>query len=303
MVSSIRMDSLSLKCADAQQTFRICNRGRDFSTASSEKKTDGNTIDTILNISKEAKAKLKNWTEEGTFKKAGVTSAREQFEIDALDWKRNRSSFAENPYPLMRLDEPETYAKAEAFLKKCTECGGSGTVEGFKCWQEWGDIRHDWFRRRCFDAAGNLRNPVTGQCSMITALETRYSDSVHDTSIDVYDDCFEEEDATPWRFGTKFNVTMPVELLKELELIQNMDELSEKEKRELQEKMNKVDAAVSNMKEVEKNYEGEYMYLRFGVKLDRNANATYYANYTGCREEFGISASTPEELLEKLMSK
>ena len=94
---------------------------------------------------------------------------------------------------------------------------------------------------------------------MITALETRYSDSVHDTSIDVYDDCFEKEDATPWRFGTKFNVTMPVELLKELELIQNMDEMSEKEKRELQEKMNKVDAAVSNMKEVEKNYEGEYM--------------------------------------------
>ncbi len=138
MSKSIRMDSLVRRGSNVSSAFQIRNAKKDnLKSPGVDRADNANTVDTILNISKEAKAKLKNRTEEGTFKKAGVTSAREQFEIDALDWKRNRSSFAENPYPLMRLDEPETYAKAEAFLRKCTEYGGSGTVEGFKCWQEW----------------------------------------------------------------------------------------------------------------------------------------------------------------------
>lgn len=80
----------------------------------------GNATAAILNISKEARLKLKQRTEhDRPEKKAGVTSAREQFESEALERRTYLCEVTYNPgvgchYPeeeWMRLDEPETYAK------------------------------------------------------------------------------------------------------------------------------------------------------------------------------------------------
>ena len=63
------------------------------------------------------------------------------------------------------------------------------------------------------------------------------------------------------------------------------------------------DSFVKKMKEAERNYEGNLEELQFGVKLWKNGDVTYHANYKGCKEgKNGIIASSAEELLQKLMS-
>lgn len=43
-------------------------------------------------------------------------------------------------------------------------------------------------------------------------------------------------------------------------------------------------------------------YLRFGIKLYDSGNVSYHANYSYCADRNGISASSPEKLLEQLMA-
>ena len=57
------------------------------------------------------------------------------------------------------------------------------------------------------------------------------------------------------------------------------------------------------MKRAEKEYEGNFEWLRFGVKLWDDGRVTYHANYKGCKEKDGIMADSADELLEKLMNK
>ena len=270
----------------------------------------GNATAAILNISKEARLKLKQRTEhDRPEKKAGVTSAREQFENEALERRTYLCEVTYNPgvgchYPekeWMRLDEPETYAKYSSLELKHLHAE-RGSEDHIKYGLAASKIEWDWFNRKCRDKDGWLKNPVTGKRAVISVLEDYYSDDVHDTSFDVYDDSFSDEDASLWRFGTKFNVMLPAELLNEMELLNHFNDLTEEEQGNLSEKMEKIDAAVNNMKEAEKNYEGDLRWLRFGVKFDKDCNATYYANYTGCEDKNGIMADSPEELLDKLMA-
>lgn len=88
-----------------------------------------------------------------------------------------------------------------------------------------------------------------------------------------------------------------------MELIRNFDTRSKEKQEDLQSKFEKIDRAVNEMKQIEKEYEGDYVYLRFGVKFDEDYNVTYHANYSGCENEQGIMAYTPQELLEQLMKK
>lgn len=270
----------------------------------------GNATAAILNISKEAQLKLKQQAEhDRPEKKAGVTSAREQFESEALERRTYLCGVKFIPgvgcdYPLdewMRLDDPEAYAEYCSLESKhlSTERGSEDHVKYGRAAFE---IRNKWYWTRCFDKDGWLMNPVTGKRAVISVLEDYYSDDIHDTSFDVYDDSFSDEDASLWRFGTKFNVMLPAELLNEMELLNHFNDLTEEEQGNLSEKMEKIDAAVNNMKEAEKNYEGDLRWLRFGVKFDKDCNATYYANYTGCEDKNGIMADSPEELLDKLMA-
>ncbi len=88
-----------------------------------------------------------------------------------------------------------------------------------------------------------------------------------------------------------------------MELIRNFDTRSKEKQEDLQSKFEKIDRAVNEMKQIEKEYEGDYVYLRFGVKFDEDYNVTYHANYSGCENEQGIMGYTPQELLEQLMKK
>ena len=65
-----------------------------------------------MDISEEGRAKLENST--GSAKKAGETSTREEWEDNAAKLKRSSLYNADGSYNLtevMRLDEPDTYAK------------------------------------------------------------------------------------------------------------------------------------------------------------------------------------------------
>lgn len=311
MQNSIKMDSTFLKGAETLASSPVRYQKESHRKVSGIKAgREDNATDTILNISKEARLKLKNRAEgEETIKKAGVTSARELFEYDAIDRRNHMRGIGGAGYPSgallkewMRLDEPETYAKSEALWSMGASYGIS-TEEGRRLASESSSVRYDWFCRKCFDADGWLKNPVTGSRCVVSALEERYSDAVYNTSVDVYDESFSEQDASLWRFSTKFNVLLPIELLHDLEMLSDAERLSEEKQDQIREKMEKIDSAVNNMKEVEKNYEGDLLYLRFGVKFDQKGNATYHANYTGCENKDGISAESPGELLEKLMKK
>lgn len=307
MSTSIRMNSFTLTPSDTQNISAVHSaKNIGFHLSGTGAQNENNMVDTILNISKEARLKLKNRQDNAdAFKKAGVTSARDQWEDEALD---TRDYMRTQPQEWMRLDEPETYAKCRVLWKKYIE---SGAIyygdEGFEYFMECSRLEHDWYFRRCFDEEGNFQGPPTGVRSLISSLEARYSDSIHDTSVDLYDNSFLEKDQSPFRFGTKFNVLMPVELLRDLELLRDGGELSDREKEEAADKQQKVDAAVNDMKEMEKNYEGNLQSVRFAVKFDKGGNATYYADYAfreeGRYRRDGISAKTAEELFEELMSK
>lgn len=258
------------------------------------------TTDTILNISKEARRRLTN-RPKGPVKKSGVTSAREQFEVEALE-RRMCAQGQRCPgtmgYPnmpvldeWMRIDEPETYAKMMS------------AREDAEAQDEAALLHIDWFNRRCMGPDGWWRNPVTGQRAVMSTLEERYSDAVHDVTFDIYDESFSENDNSLWRFWTKFNVSLPIEVVRELEAIENFKELSKEEQDALQEKYEKIDKAVNEMKQVEKDYEGDYVALIFGVRFDADYNVTYHAHYSGCDNDRGIKADSAEELLKLLTTK
>ena len=257
-----------------------------------------NSTDTILNISNAGKEQLINSQNKAT-KKAGVTSAREQFEVIALNNRSDvrgekRKGLFNVGYDAvaewMKLDEPETYAEYDRLIK--SHWGGD-LQKGLRMF-------HDWERKNCFDDNGKPINPVTGKTTLISELETKYSDGIHDVSFNICHESLSDEDNSLWRFGTKFNVLLSADMLQEMEIIRNFDTLSKAQQEDLQSKFDKVDRVVNQMKQIEKDYEGVHVYLRFGVKFDEDYNVTYHANYSGCENEQGIMGYTPQELLEQL---
>lgn len=313
MSNSIKMKSFYLDQTSMQANTPVrYTKESNFKISGIQEAENSNDVDTILNISSEARLKHKNQLNaQGTVKMAGVTSAREQFEIDSLSQRNYMRGIGHGSYPSgalveewIRIDEPENYAKMHALWRQSRQSFACGNIEEARKYEsESSAIRMDWFFRKCSETDGWRKNPLTGTCSVVSALEARYSDSVHDTSIDFYDDSFSADDASLWRFSTKFNVSMPIEMLKDLELLDHMDDLSDEEKDKAQKLLDKLDAAVADMKQAELDYEGNLMFLRFGVKFDHDGNVTYHANYTGCEDKYGISADSTEELLKKLMEK
>lgn len=260
-----------------------------------------NSTDTILNISSEGKERALN-NQDKTIKKAGVTSAREQFEVIALNNRRDISGRkregllnvgTDTVEEWMRLDEPETYAEFYKLIRTSGEYREENLGKGFR-------LFHDWMRRKCFNDNGESINPVTGKTTLINQLEEKYSNGIHDVSFNICHESLSDEENSLWRFGTKFNVLLSADMLQEMEVIKNFDTLSKEQQEDLQSKFDKIDQAVNEMKQIEKDYEGDYVYLRFGVKFDEDYNVTYHANYSGCENKQGIMGYTPQELLEQL---
>lgn len=96
-----------------------------------------------------------------------------------------------------------------------------------------------------------------------------------------------------WRFSTKFNVMISTDALN---IIANGDS------KWAESIMKDINKAVGNMKQIEKNYEGNDVYLRFGARIGDDGSTTYHANFKDCKDKYGISAKDQQELLEKLKS-
>lgn len=196
-------------------------------------------------------------------------------------------------YEWMKLGDPDAYTEYDKLLRS-SEYGDH--AKGFRMF-------HDWYDKNCFNNEGKPINPVTGKITLISELETKYSDGIHDVSFNIYHESLSDKDNSLWRFGMKFNVLLSADMLQEMELITNFDSLSGEQQEDIRSKFDKIDSAVNEMKQIEKDYEGDYVYLRFGVKFNEDYNVTYHANYSGCENEQGIMGYTSQELLEQLMGK
>ena len=274
-----------------------------------EKEKSNNDDAVAVNISRESQLKYEN--NSVNVKKKGVTSARELWENDTLNYKRDsRKDFYGN-YDILeslRLDEPETYDKYMELhnvycdLRHAYE-GCSEQSEEFleiaKAACNASDVISEWRERRCM-STGRFKNPVAGSFSMVNNLEQIYSDATHDTSFNYYGKNSDSYRSSLWRYNSKFNVLLTTDMLKCLENNKKSDNKKDKEKYDSI--MGKIDNAVNEMKRAEKEYEGNFEWLRFGVKLWDDGRVTYHANYKGCKEKNGIMADSADELLEKLMN-
>ncbi len=253
--------------------------------------------DTILNISQESKLKSTYHAENRrNVKKSGVTSGREAWENDAAELKHlargYRGNVGRDWDEIMRLEAPEWYAKMEALDAKAVELGRN-TEAGDAIMRKVACMQMDFLS---FRASRNNNYPKR-QYATLDALDALYSDETHDTSFNFYSEGMLDEKSSLWRFKSKFNVLLSVNMLETL-----ATSGKDKETQEKRESLyGKIHSAVTKMKEAEKNYEGDLTYLRFGVKLWDNGNVTYHANYKGCEEKEGITANSAEELLEKVL--
>ena len=271
----------------------------------------------VVDISDEGREKLENST--GPTKKAGVTSSREVWEDNAAKLKRSSIYNSDGSYNLlevMRLDEPDTYANYMEQISKLSALAPSvfppdnppagATEEEIAAYKqaerEASRISWDWFERRCM-STGQFQVPRTGRGAALDSLEAKYSTEGHDTSFNYYTPGKQEgRNSSLWRFCSKFNVLLTSEMYKSLDRFRNIN-TSSKDKSAVNALLEKIDKAVKEMKNVEKQYEGNLQGLQFGVKLWDDGKVTYHARYAGYRNEEGITADSAEELLEMLMNK
>ena len=270
-----------------------------------------------VDISKEGRAKAERSI--GPTKKAGVTSAREAWENNAAELKRSsvfNSDGSYNLLELMRLDEPDTYAKYMEQISKISELfpvvfppndpPDSATAEEIAAFKqaerEESRIWTDWFERRCM-STGRFQAPRTGRGAALESLEAKYSTEGHNTSFN-YDTPGKHDgrNGSLWRFCSKFNVLLSSEMYKSLDKFGNIN-TSSKDKRAVSDLLERIDNAVKEMKNVEREYEGTLVGLQLGVKLWDDGRVTYHARYAGCGNEEGIMADSAEELLGMLMEK
>ena len=262
--------------------------------------------DYIVNISNEGKTKLEK---EGSYKIAykvkGITSARETWEDDAA---RNRVNILSDPFvneeEIMRLDEPETYARYKELRNKRmdtltnTENGLTNytivnsfddlSEEGKQYELESQNIFIDWYNRRRLNMSVNPIEPILKK---IDELEIQYSDDVHEVTFNMYggDNPVAEN---LWRYNSKFNVLLSKKMF--TSLVAEDDS----EKRDIE---SFIDECVGKIKETELLYEGNLKHLRFGVKLFDDGTVSYHANFDGCKNAYGITATSAEDLLKELI--
>lgn len=275
-----------------------------------------NLQDTV-DLSKEALLRAKSLEEQKkNEKKSGVTSAREIWEDDAMKIKHSDryDCFGnDNIMYIFRMDEPETYAKCQSTYAKKNECiitkEENGLIQydfesqkdlSIKYSLEAAHIFKDWYDRRILTQGES--GPVSGQKNIIERLEDKYSKGLHDFSINFYGIEGEDEiqgrknqfaKESLWRYSTKFNMLLSADMLKQLADNNNDDKDNF---------LKRIDKAVSDMKEAERQYSGTKVALRFGVKFHEDGSTTYHANYLDCEDSYGIQANSSEELLEMLMS-
>ena len=269
-----------------------------------------------VDISKEGREKLENSI--GQTKKAGVTSTRELWENNAAELKRSALYNSDGSYNLlevMRLDEPDTYANYMEQISKLSALAPSvfppdnppagATEEEIAAYKqaesEASRISWDWFERRCM-STGQFQVPRTGRGAALDSLEAKYSTEGHDTSFNYYTPGKQDGRDSLWRFCSKFNVLLTSEMYKSLDRFGNIS-TSSKDKSAVSDLLERIDKAVKEMKNAEKQYEGNLQGLQFGVKLWEDGKVTYHARYAGCGNEEGIMADSAEELLEMLMNK
>ena len=271
----------------------------------------------IVDISEEGRAKLENSTNPA--KKAGVTGAREAWEDNAAELKRSSVYNSDGSYNLlevMRLDEPDTYAEYMEQISKLSALAPSvfppdnppagATEEEIAAYKqaerEASRISWDWFERRCM-STGQFQVPRTGRGAALDSLEAKYSTEGHDTSFNYFTPGKQDgRNSSLWRFCSKFNVLLTSDMYKCLDRFGNIN-TSYKDKSAVRALLERIDKAVKEMKNVEKQYEGNLQGLQFGVKLWDDGRVTYHARYAGCRNEDGITADSAEGLLGMLMNK
>ena len=162
-------------------------------------------------------------------------------------------------------------------------------------------IYFDWYRRRCL-SGGTFKNPVNVQFTALNTMETMYSDSEHDISFNYYGRVSDPRDSM-WRYNSKFNVLISADMFNRTKLLDNLGAASDKDRKDLYDMLETIDKSVREMKQAEKDYEGDLEYLRFGVKLWDDGKVTYHANYKDCENDDGIMADSIDELFEKPISK
>ena len=326
MVNGVNTDKNVIKIEDLQVNTLNNNKLFSLTKVSGIEKDKSNNDDAVaVNISRESQLKYEN--NSVNVKKKGVTSARELWENDSASIKREgRTDVTGNmhEWEIFRLDEPETYDKWNELDNKKWElfhaiAGNNevhdiqdlencikGDTEKRKKFDEYLSVQieeskvyDEWRERRCM-STGRFKNPVAGSFSMVNNLEQIYSDATHDTSFNYYGKNSDSYRSSLWRYNSKFNVLLTTDMLKCLENNKKSDNKKDKEKYDSM--MGKIDNAVNEMKRAEKEYEGNFEWLRFGVKLWDDGRVTYHANYKGCKEKNGIMADSADELLEKLMN-
>lgn len=302
MSNNININANFLKVTDSKtQGIISYKKENNVKVAGTESgnKSEKTAKDTILNISQESRLKSAYYAEsKKNIKKSGITSAREAWENDAVELKQdargNRGNVGPDYEEIMRIESPEMYAKYQEFFQKAVEYGFN-SEKGEDFLRKSSSVVCDFMILR----ASKNHNLQKRQYATLDALDAIYSDETHDTSFNYYSEGILDEKSSLWRFKSKFNVLLTVDMLETLATSGKDKEAQEKR----ESLFGKIHSAVTKMKEAEKNYEGDLTYLRFGVKLWDDGNVTYHANYKGCEEKEGITANSAEELLEKLMSK
>lgn len=284
--------------------------------SSSKKSHHSNAYDVKISNDSQLIESRKTNTKNTDHKISGQTSKREAWESDSksmVNSSRYDHHSGEHTIDYMlEMDEPDTFAKCHELHSKA-EAAFHKEVNGlivedrsFKNKEAWDlfyeeyNLRKDWFERKCMNT-GTFVDPISDKANIINGLEKKYSDT-HDLSINIYGTDGQDEidgrqnqfsGASLWRYSTKFNLLMSADMLKQLA------EGSDDEKQHL---LDILDDSINKLKEVEKNYDGDKIFLRFGVKFHSNGNISYHANYKDCEDPYGIQANSADELLEKLMS-
>lgn len=244
-------------------------------------------------------------------KKAGETQTRETWENQQY-MKNSMRSSATGYFDLietLRIDEPETYEKYEKIAGYSGELlnkylGGDESVkeELQKATSERVAMMWDWYERRCM-STGWFQNPVEKEFGSIIALEKSLSDSEHDTSINTYGGNELDDRESMWRFDSKFNILLSKQMLDVVKGLAEFGKKSDEEKKQIASFVDRMEKAVGELRDIEKQYDGNLTYLRFGVKFDEKGDVTYHANYKGCEDKEGIQANTAEDLLNLLKEK
>lgn len=300
MSNTINTNAIQIQLREVSKVSEIYNKVPEYS----KKKKESPSFE--VDISEEGRAKLKNST--GPTKKAGVTATREAWENNSAELKRE-SLYKLNGQidliELMRLDEPDTYAKWNELSDKAwalfpSEDASDEEIAEFKrAIYEEGQVWTDWYNRRCM-SNGQYKLSRTGRGAALVSLEDKYSTKEHDTSFNFSATGGSGKRDSIWRFCSKFNVLLSSEMYKSLDKLGNIN-TSSKDKSAVSDLLERIDKAVNEMKNAEKEYEGNLQGLQFGVKLWDDGRVTYHARYVG--NEDGIMADSAEELLGMLMKK